>query len=102
MSKKVVQTAGREQLGDIAPMFAHLKSSRRILVFSNMSLPAGPSACFFILCSQGIFYMSVQGAQSPLSFSYSAGLRAMAYIGTAGPDQCVISDWCGHDVRGPV
>ena len=24
MSKKVVQTAGREQLGDFAPMFAHL------------------------------------------------------------------------------
>ena len=23
MSKKVVQTAGREQLGDFAPMFAH-------------------------------------------------------------------------------
>lgn len=27
MSKKVVQTAGREQLGDFAPMFAHLKDS---------------------------------------------------------------------------
>ena len=25
MSKKVVQTAGREQLGDFAPMFAHAK-----------------------------------------------------------------------------
>ena len=24
MSKKIVQTAGREQLGDFAPMFAHL------------------------------------------------------------------------------
>ena len=84
------------------PGYLSLKSSRRILVFSNMSQPAGSSPCFFILCSQGIFYMSVQGAQSPLSFSYSAGLRAMAYIGTAGPDQCVISSWCGHGVRGPV
>ena len=24
MSEKIVQTAGREQLGDFAPMFAHL------------------------------------------------------------------------------
>ena len=65
-----------------------LKNSRRILVFSNMSQPAGSSACFFILCSQGIFHMSVQWAQSPLSFSYSAGLRGRSYTGTAGIDSC--------------
>ena len=65
-----------------------LKDSRRILVFSNMSQPAGSSACFFILCSQGIFHMSGQWAQSPLSFSYSAGLRGRAYTGTAGIDSC--------------
>ena len=65
-----------------------LKSSRRILVFSNMSQPAGSSACFFILCSQGIFHMSVQGVQSPLPFSYSAGLRGRSYTGTAGIDSC--------------
>ena len=65
-----------------------LKNSRRILVFSNMSQPAGSSACFFILCSQGIFHMSVQWAQSPLSFSYSAGLRGRSYTGTAGIDLC--------------
>ena len=65
-----------------------LKSSRRILVFSNMSQPAGSSACFFVLCSQGIFHMSVQWAKSPLSFSYSAGLRGRAYTGTAGIDSC--------------
>ena len=65
-----------------------LKSSRRILVFSNMSQPAGSSACFFILCSQGIFHMSVQGVQSPLPFSYSAGLRGRSYTGTADIDSC--------------
>ena len=66
----------------------YLKSSRRILVFSNMSQPAGSSACFSILCSQGIFHMSVQGAQYPLPFSYSAGLRGRSYTGTANIDSC--------------
>ena len=65
-----------------------LKSSRRILVLSNMSQPAGSSACFFILCSQGIFHMSVQGVQSLLPFSYSAGLRGRSYTGTADIDSC--------------
>ena len=72
----------------IAEEYEALKSSRRILVFSNMSQPAGSSACFFILCSQGIFHMSVQGVQSPLPFSYSAGLRGRSYTGTAGIDSC--------------
>jgi hypothetical protein len=73
---------------ELLPIEDNLKSSLRILVFSNMSQPAGSSACFFILCSQGIFHMSVQGVQSPLPFSYSAGLRGRSYTGTAGIDSC--------------
>ena len=73
---------------NVDPSRSHLKSSRRILVFSNMSQPAGFSACFFILCSQGIFHMSVQGVQSPLPFPYSAGLRGRSYTGTADIDSC--------------
>ena len=53
---------------NVDPSRSHLKSSRRILVLSNMSQTGGFSACFFILCSQGIFHMSVQWAQSPLFF----------------------------------
>ena len=31
MAEKIVQTAGREQLGDFAPMFAHLKDRKSVV-----------------------------------------------------------------------
>ena len=31
MSEKIVQTAGRNQLGEFAPMFAHLNGTKKLL-----------------------------------------------------------------------
>ena len=36
MSEKIVQTAGREQLGDFAPMFAHLNDD---VLFGKCGMP---------------------------------------------------------------
>ncbi len=78
---------GNDNFGGYDTAFrSELKSNRRILVFLNMSLPAGTRACSFSRCSQGIFYIFIQGASALLSF-YSADLWARANIGIMDPDR---------------
>lgn len=38
MSEKIVQTAGREKLGEFAPMFAHLKFLAKKQAMNGVSL----------------------------------------------------------------